>query len=163
MATARTTPPAYPVDILTGDVVVPPVEEPTAAKPRVFDTIKALSATRPLTHHTLREDHLPYEAFLVNRAFSLTEDTVLNAAQMNERSHMDAEMQATYYIHAVRPRRRFEAWPKLLSEPDVQIIATYYGMSPREAKLHVLLHTKEQVNAMRRVLDDGARPSRFRD
>lgn len=144
----------------------PPVastQRPAEPKgPTIFDTINALSTTRPLTYQDLVSENWPYEPFMINRAFSLSEDTVLAASQMNQRSHLDKDVQATYYVHALRPRRRFEKWPKLLDDPDIKTIAHYYGMSLREAKLHLHLHTKEQVNVMRHMLSEGARPSRFR-
>lgn len=150
------------VNLETGEWESLGSEEPVAEKNTIFQTINALSATRPLTYQDLIEDNLPYEPFMINRAFSLTEDTVLAAAQMNERPYLDKDVHATYYVHALRPRRRFEKWPKLLDDPDIKIIAQYYGMSPREAKLHLHLHTKEQVNVMRQALSEGARPSRYR-
>lgn len=130
--------------------------------PSIFDTIKAISSTRPLTFANLVEDNLPYDAFMINRAFSLTEDTVLAAALMNERPHLDKDMQAAFYISTLRPRRRFEKWPKSLDDPTAKTVAAYYGMSVREAKLSANLHTNEEIQEMRKVLDDGARPSRFR-
>lgn len=133
-----------------------------AKKPTIFDTINAISSKRPLTYGDLQEQNLPYEPFMVNRAFSLSEDSVRLAALMNERSHLDKEMQATFYIHALRPRRRFEKWPKNFKDDDAAVIAAYYGMSLREAKLSVSLHTKEQYAVMREVLESGARPSRYR-
>lgn len=150
------------INLETGEQESVAVEEPAAKKHTIFQTINALSATRPLRYQDLVESNLPYEPFMINRAFSLSEDTVWAAAQMNERPHLDKDVHAAYYIHALRPRRRFETWPKLLDDPDAKVIAQYYGMSVREAKLHLRLHTKEQVNMMRHVLEEGARPSRFR-
>ena len=134
----------------------------TESKPTIFTTIKLLSETRPVTYQDIVEQNAPYEPFMINRAFSLSEDTVLAAALMNERSSLDADMQATFYIHTIRPRRRFEKWPKGLKDEEAELIAQYYGMSVREAKLSVNLHTKEQLREMREVLKDGARPSRFK-
>jgi hypothetical protein len=136
--------------------------DPTEKKPTIFNTINALSATRPLTYQDLVEQNLPYEPFMVNRAFSLSEDAVLAASMMNQRPHLDKADQAAFYIHTLRPRRRFEKWPKSLEDPDSAVIAKYYGMSQREAKLSANLHTKEEVTVMRKVLEDGASPSRFR-
>lgn len=131
-------------------------------KPTIFDTISALSSTRPLTYQNIVEQNWPYEPFLINRAFSLSEDTVLAAAQMNQRPTLSKDMHATYYIHSVRPRRRFEKWPKQLDDHEASILAQYYGMSLREAKLHLHLHTKETLHAMEKMLADGARPSRYK-
>lgn len=144
----------------------PPVattQRPEPKKPTIFDTIGALSSTRPLTYQDLVEQNLPYEPFMINRAFSLSEDTVLAASQMNQRPGLSKEMHAAYYIHSLRPRRRFEKWPKLLEDQEASILAQYYGMSVREAKLHLRLHTKEELEAIRTTLADGARPSRYKE
>lgn len=137
-------------------------DTPVEKKKTIFDTINAVSATRPLSYQDLQEQNLPYEPFMVNRAFSLSEDAVLAASMMNERPHLDKADQAAFYIHTLRPRRRFEKWPKSLDDADTELVAKYYGMSIREAKLSANLHTKEQVKAMRKVLEDGASPSRVR-
>lgn len=128
----------------------------------LFETINMISAVRPLTYQDLVEQNLPYDAFMVNRAFSLSEDAVKAAATMNQRPHLEPADQLAFYVHTLRPRRRFEKWPKSLTDPDHEIIAKYYGMSIREAKLSANLHTKEQVRAMRKVIEEGATPSRFR-
>lgn len=137
------------------------MSDPTKKK-TIFDAINAVSGVRPLTYQDMLSEGLPYEPFMVNRAFSLSEDAVRAAALMNERPHLDKDMQATFYIHTLRPRRRFEKWPKALTDDDVSVIAQYYGMSQREAKLYANLHTTEQYAEMREVLADGAQPSRYR-
>lgn len=150
------------VDLETGEWVSLNVEEEVDKKDTIFQTINALSSIRPLTYQDIVEENWRYEPFMINRAFSISEDTVLAASQMNERPYLDKDVHAAYYVHALRPRRRFEKWPKLATDASAKIIAQYYGMSVREAKLHLHLHTKEQVNVMRRVLEEGARPSRIR-
>jgi hypothetical protein len=126
-----------------------------------FTTIKHISETRPLSYKDLPEMQLPYEPFLVNRAFSLSEDTVLIAALMNERSGISHDMQASFYIGAIRARRRFEKWPKGIADKDVDTIASYYAMSKKEARLHQNLHTKAQLKTMQSLLDAGAIPQRI--
>jgi len=156
------------VDLGTGEWINLDEEE-VVKENLAFKAINALSSIRPLTYQDIVEENWPYEPFLINRAFSLSEDTVKAAAQMNEHPTLTKDMHAAYYIHSVRPRERFkrkadgttQKWPKLLDDPEVKIIAQYYGLSIREAKLHLHLHTKEQVNMMRRALEEGARPSRF--
>jgi hypothetical protein len=137
-------------------------KEPKEKKPTIFAIIGAMSATRPLTYDDLMETGATYEPFLVNRAFSLSADTVLAASLMNLRSHLDKDQQATFLIHSIRPKRRFEKWPKSLKEEDTKTIATYYGMSMREARLYGNLHTSEQISAMNAVLETNGRPSRTR-
>lgn len=129
-------------------------------KPTIFDTINALSSRRPLTYRDLTEQNLPYEPFMINRAFSLSEDAVKAVAQLNLRPDLPKDMHAAYLVQTLRPRRRFEKWPKSLEDAETTLIAQYYGMSKKEAKLHLCLHTKEELDRMQRVIDDGARPSR---
>lgn len=131
-------------------------------KPSAFTTIAAISSTRPLRYRDLTEQGAPYEPFLVNRAFSLCEDATIAASLMNTRSHLPKDMQATFFIHALRPRKRFEKWPKALDDEDTRTVATYYGMTYREAKTCAGIHTTEQYAVMREVLSDGATPSRYR-
>ena len=124
-------------------------------KPSPFGTIKAISETRPLTYQSLVDAGLPYETFLVNRAFSLTADTVLIAAMLNERSHLDADVQALFYINTIRPRKRWEKWPKGITDKRVTIVAKYYGISEREAKLSMSLHSEDQLSTMEKAISEG--------
>ncbi len=129
-------------------------------KPSPFGAIKALSETRPLTYTDLVEKQLPYETFLVNRAFSLSEDTALLAAILNERGFLDKDVQATFLIHSVKPRPRWNKWPKSMTDDTSKIVAEYYGWSVREAKLNAGLHTDAQIKEMKKFLATGAKRKR---
>lgn len=131
-------------------------------KPNIFTTIKAISEVRPLVYDDIVEMGSPYEPFMVNRAFSLSKDTVLAASLMNERPFLENREQVAFYVNTLRPRNRFEAWPKMANDEEAEVIAKYYGMSRREARLFARLHTTEQFAAMRSVLEEGATPSRIR-
>ena len=133
----------------------------TDKKPTAFTVINMISSRRPLSYQDIVEANAPYDGFLINRAFSLSEDSVVAASTMNQRPHLDKEMQATFYIHALRPRRRFDAWPKAIVDEQAKIIGAYYGMSIREAKLHLHIHTEAQIETMRETLEGGGRPTRF--
>ncbi len=136
-------------------------EESAPPKPTPFTTIRALSETRPFTYANAQEQGWPYDQYLINRAFSMTEDTTLIASMMNERSHVSNEMHAAFYVTTVRPRTRFEKWPKAKEEEEVILLCNYYGMSPREARLSLGLHTDSQMTEMRQLLQDGGRRSRY--
>lgn len=125
----------------------------TPKKPSPFDTVNALSETRPLVYNDLMELGCSYDPFLINRAFSLHQDTVFVAALLNERSFLDKDVQATFLINTVRPRKRWAKWPKQSEDDKARIVADYYGMSLREAKLSVDLHTDEQIFEMKKLLD----------
>lgn len=135
-------------------------KEKAPAKPSLFTTIRALSETRPLTYDDIVGEGWPYDTFMINRAFSLSQDTIILAAMMNERGRIDNAMHAAFYVATVRPRRRFETWPKELKDEEITLLVNYYGFSPREAKLHLGLHTEEQLTEMKHLLQDGVRFTR---
>lgn len=156
-------PQEIPAVSLFGDVRVQPTDEDEDTDgPTIFNTINALSEKRPLNYQAdIVNRNFPYIPFMVNRAFSLSEDGVLAAAEMNQRSHLPHEVQVSFYVHSLRSRRRFAKWPKKLKDdPEVLLLAQYYGMSKREAKLHRHLHTVEELKTMTKTLRDGARSSR---
>lgn len=140
------------VDYTKTDQWIPKKEGP-------FGAIKLITERRPIT---LRDfDNVPYDSFLTNRALSLTKDTVLVASIVNQRPEMDRDMQIAFYLSSIRPRRRYEAWPKQIEDPEIELIAAYYGMSRREAAMHRNIHTTEQCIAMQKAIDErGGRLSR---
>ena len=97
-----------------------------------------------------------YTPFIVNRALSYFEDSILAANMMNERPGLDKKLQALYLLNITRPRKRFSQWLKAdkVSE-DVLDIAEYYGCSQRHAKTLVSLHTPEQMSEIQRRLEKG--------
>ena len=123
-------------------------------KPTPFDVINALSEIRPLTYNDLLEKG-PYDTFLINRSLSLSEDTTFIAAILNERSFLDKDVQANFIINTVRPRRRWSKWPKTVDKSKDQLVANYYGISLREAKLYSGLHSEKQLQEMSKILDTG--------
>lgn len=129
-------------------------------KPTPFTTIRALSETRPFSYAEAQKNGWPYDQYLINRAFSMTEDTVIMASMMNERHFVSNDMHAAFYVSTVRPRKRFEKWPKGAEEEEVKLLCNYYGMSPREARLSVGIHTDSQLAEMRQLLQNGVRRSR---
>jgi len=131
----------------------------TLKKNNPFDVVNALSEIRPLTYQEL-EKKGNYDTFLVNRSLSLSQDTVLTSAIMNERSHLDKDIQATFYINTIRPRRRWSKWPKQRDIEKSTIIANYYGMSVREAKLYSDMHTEEQIEKMKKMLTGSGKSIR---
>ena len=53
-----------------------------------------------------------YPAYIINKCMSHHMDTVMYANEMNQYSFLDSKMQYDFYIHIVRPKRRFSPWGK---------------------------------------------------
>ena len=75
-----------------------------------------------------------YPAYVVNKCMSHHMDTVLFANEMNRYSFLPSRLQYDFYIHIVRPRKRFSPWGKKEKVNDLEIVKEYYGYSNEKAK-----------------------------
>jgi Bacteriophage clamp loader A subunit len=123
---------------------------------KLFPIINAISVgdRSILDDPDLEKEYIP---FIVNRAFSYHEDSVLAANMMNERPFLEKRLQAAYFLNTLRTRKRFAKWLKNESDEDVAKVAEYYGCSYRHAKSLLALHTPEQLAVMDRRIDKGGR------
>ncbi len=123
---------------------------------KLFSIIGAVSSgdRNVLDDQDFEKEYVP---FMVNRAFSYHEDSVLAANMMNERPFLDKKLQAAYYLNTLRSRKRFAKWLKNECNEDVSKIAEYYGCSYRHAKALLPLHTPEQLTVIAARIDKGGR------
>lgn len=124
---------------------------------RVFEYVNALSFTKNrdiVNDPDFEKDYVP---FIINRAFSYHEDSILAANCMNERPFLDKRLQAAFLLNTLRSRKRFAKWLKNECDEDVAQVAEYYGCSYRHAKSLLSLHTPQQLTVIRARLDKGGR------
>jgi hypothetical protein len=96
-----------------------------------------------------------YDPFLINRALSQHEDSILAANLMNERPGLAPAAQFLFLLNTLRARKRFGEWLKHTDSDDVCAIAEYYGCGRRHARDLVSLHTSEQLTTVYRRIDTG--------
>ena len=68
-----------------------------------------------------------YKPFLVNRSLSFNFDTILQANEMNVRTHLDNKLQYHYLLNIIRPKNRFGRWLKAEKYEAIDLIVEYYG------------------------------------
>lgn len=125
------------------------------ASSRLFAYVDALSHSKQVSIMDEPEFEKDYVPFMVNRAFSYHEDSVLAANLMNERPFLDKKLQATFLLNTLRSRKRFAKWLKSETDEDIQSLAEYYTCSYRHAKTLLPIHTAEQMKIVRARLDKG--------
>ena len=86
-----------------------------------------------------------YPAFMVNRALSYFNDTVLYANEMNVNHHLDNILQYHFLINIVRKKKRFSKWLKPQEVNNLELIKEYYGYSNEKAKSVLPLFNNEQI------------------
>lgn len=86
-----------------------------------------------------------YNPFLANKGFSMWEDTILHANEMNKMSHLFKDAQYRYYLSVLRPRKRFSKWHKVTKDQTLDLIQRYYQCNRTVAKGYLKLLTPENI------------------
>lgn len=107
-----------------------------------FDIVNSITFTK----ECLQISEKDYNAYLVNRSLSYHQDTTHLANEMNGRwDSIPPLSQYEFLRSSVRPRKRFSKWHKDIKPPHLEEVATYYGMSLREARLVLSSLSEEQL------------------
>jgi len=98
-----------------------------------------------------------YPAFMVNRALSYFNDTVLYANEMNVNHHIDNKLQYQFLINIVRKKKRFSKWLKPQEVNNLELIKEYYGYSNEKAKSVLPLFNNEQIELLKQRIYKGGK------
>lgn len=98
-----------------------------------------------------------YPAFMVNRALSYFNDTVLYANEMNVNHHLDNILQYHFLINIVRKKKRFSKWLKPQEVNNLELIKEYYGYSNEKAKSVLSLFNNEQFELLKQRIYKGGK------
>jgi hypothetical protein len=98
-----------------------------------------------------------YAPFIINKCLSGQIDTILFANEMNMNSHLDKDMQYSFYLNSLRKRKRFSPWIRKDKVIDLECIKQYYGYSNEKASQALKILTKEQLSFIKQRLDIGGK------
>lgn len=77
-----------------------------------FDYLNAINTTKK---DLMKEDPLSekdYVPFMINRGLSYFPDTIMYANEMNKYSSIPKDWQFAFYMHSIKPKKRFSKWHK---------------------------------------------------
>ena len=121
-----------------------------------FDYVNSINVTK--------KDIMPdditekaYPAFMVNRALSYFNDTVLYANEMNVNHHIDNKLQYHFLINIIRKKKRFSKWLKPREVDNLELIKEYYGYSNEKAKSVLRLFNNEQIEILKQGIYKGGK------
>ena len=98
-----------------------------------------------------------YPAYIINKCMSHHMNTVMYANEMNQYSFLDSKMQYDFYIHIVRPRRRFSPWGKKQKIDDLDLVKRYYGYSTDKAIQALRILSPNQIDYIKDKLNKGGK------
>jgi hypothetical protein len=101
-------------------------------------------------------DAKDYVPFVVNRALSYHMDCVLYVNQMNLHSHLDKDLQYSYFLNTIRSmKRKFQPWQKSETDKNIECVKQYFGYSNAKAKEALRILNDEQIAEIKRKTDKG--------
>lgn len=88
--------------------------------------------------------------FMVNKALSMSVDTIMYANEMNERYSASPRMIYDYYFHALRKSRNYAKWPKKdkSKEESIKAVKLFFGYSTKEAERILHLIPSSELESM---------------
>ena len=98
-----------------------------------------------------------YPTYVINKCMSHHLDTIVFANEMNRYPNLDKRLQYDFYIHTVRPKRRFSPWAKKQQVKDLDLVKKYYGYSSEKANQALRILTPDQLNYIRQKLSKGGK------
>ena len=98
-----------------------------------------------------------YPPYIINKCMSHHMDTVMYANEMNQYSFLDSKMQYDFYIHIVRPKRRFSPWGKKQKIDDLDLVKRYYGYSTDKAIQALRILSPNQIDYIKDKLNKGGK------
>jgi hypothetical protein len=125
---------------------------------KLTDFLNAINATKKNALDEFPEAERLYPPFVVNRCLSYFPDTVMQANEMNQNSHIDNKMQHDYLMHSTRSRRRFSKWFKVEDDADVELIKEHFNINTRRAREYKKLLTKEDLFSLRKLWSSTKNP-----
>ena len=98
-----------------------------------------------------------YPPYVINKCLSHHMDTLAFANEMNRYPNLDKELQYSFYLNTVRPKRRFSPWGKKAKVKDLDLVKKYYGYSNEKAIQALRILTPNQLNYIRDKLNKGGK------
>ncbi len=96
-----------------------------------------------------------YAPYIINRCLSGHIDCILFANEMNMNSHLDKDMQYSFYLNSLRKKKRFSPWLRQDKIKDLDYVKRYYGYSNEKAKQALRILTKEQLTFIKAKFETG--------
>jgi hypothetical protein len=118
------------------------------------DWLNSINLTKEnlIEDESIQKDYAPY---IINRCLSGHIDTVLFANEMNMNSHLDKDMQYSFFLNTIRKRKRFSPWLRKDKIKDLECVKRYYGYSNEKASQALKILSKEQINFIKQRLEIG--------
>jgi len=99
-----------------------------------------------------------YPPYVINKCLSMFIDTLPHANEMNGYHFLDKDIQFSFLINSIRPKKRFGGkWIKQQKLHDLENVKEYYGYSNEKAKQALQILSTEQLEKIKQATYKGGR------
>ena len=112
----------------------------------LFDLINKISHSKDVSDVTDKDIDVDYVPFVVNKTLSYHPDSLIYANEMNQRQHVDKQLQFQFYLNSLRPRKRFAKWVKAEKVDNLEAVKLSFNYSNEKALQIIDLLSDEQIN-----------------
>lgn len=126
---------------------------------KLFDYVNAINNNKDVVNNSsdIEGSMREYKPFLVNKAFSYHQDSILAANVMNIYGHLDKKLQYDFFINILRPRKRYSKWIKRESNDVLSAIVEYFGCNYVRANEILEVLTDEDIKKLKQKLEKGGK------
>lgn len=121
-----------------------------------FEFIDAINSSKV---DLLREDptaEKDYNSFIINRGLSNFHDTIFYANEMNRYGNIPRDWQFSFYLHSIKPKKRFSKWHKKeQASDDLKLVMRAYNYTESKAMTALQLLSQEQLVELRQIYTKG--------
>lgn len=123
-------------------------------KPSIFDLINSQQDTYTLFSMDPEKYDSAYSQVIVNKFYSLYEDSILHSNIMNT-SVLSNSQHDNYYHNAIKKRKRFKKWPKKVPTLEkIEILKKYFkGSSIRDINDYASIMSDDEILKIKRIMN----------
>lgn len=135
-----------------GEPVVEEVYKAPSISP--FDFINSINydKTNLIVDDWSEKQYVPY---IINKGLSYSSDTVIQANEVNSRSHLEKKLQYDFLINSIRPKKRYNKWIKAGKVEDLELVKAYYGYSTEKARQALSILNEDHIQIIRTRMNKG--------
>jgi len=96
-----------------------------------------------------------YVPFIVNKNFSFSIETILEANMMNMNAHLENKLQYDFYWYVLPKNKRFNKWVRKEETENLDIVKQYFKCSSKKALQYLKILKDEDINKIKSMMNKG--------
>jgi hypothetical protein len=123
--------------------------------PELKDWLNSINFSKENLIQENPESISSYQPYVINKCMASHLDAILFVNELNQFPYIDKIMQYAYYLHSLRPRKRYAPWLKKETADNISAVKEYYGFSDKKALDALKVLNRDEINFIKQRLNKG--------